>query len=334
MRKILEYLYLGQTSVSFSDVELFLAATKTLQIQDGKQECPPEADTEGKIYVDEEDQPMSANCKTLIKSEGEEEGFDQDEKTDLYDVGGADLEREAEEETLKLKGREGGGRGRGRPPKVREKPEKSCKFSCSQCDFVAAAKRPLQRHRREMHEASKLFHCEACEYTGTRAGLYAHREVHTNQRMYCDLCSYNTLKRVHFVNHKKYVHFQGERIACDLCDFTCKKEKDLRYHRERKHEGKCFVCDKCEYTSKYLHRLRDHIKGVHEDNKYRCSKCEYTTIHKSVLLTHTKVEHENRKKNLCTHCGFQTARKYNLDAHIKSMHYGIKRDQAKKNTIT
>ena len=60
----------------------------------------------------------------------------------------------------------------------------------------------------------------------------------------------------------------------------------------------------------------------------------YTTIHKSVQLTHTKVEHENRKKNLCTHCGFQTARKYNLDAHIKCMHYGIKRDQTKKNIIT
>jgi len=337
IKNILEYLYIGETKVELQDVKDFLSATSTLQIRKDEEE-KQKKEEKVEIVADwsNDNNFHDADIKDNYSSDDdfipEVKYEDEEDKEDRED-------KDYVQEKIKVKkekdpGKVKKGKGRGRPKGAKNNPrddEEKNEFPCNLCDFVATKKREMWKHKRESHEAPRSYQCEYCEYSGSKAGLYAHREIHTNERMYCDKCNYSTLKKVHFINHQKYVHFEGEYINCDEegCNFRCKKQKELRYHKERKHEGKIFFCDKCEYTSRFSYRLRDHIKGVHEGNKYQCPKCNYSTIHQSVMYTHIKVEHEATGKHLCTHCGFQTSRKYNLNAHIRSMHLGMKREQKK-----
>ena len=93
------------------------------------------------------------------------------------------------------------------------------KWSCDQCDYIAANKYSLNGHKRAKHIEIR-YPCDQYDYAAPTVWyLEQHRSKH-----------------------------QGIRYACDRCDFTVTDESILRKHK-REHIKLKYQCDQCEYCA-------------------------------------------------------------------------------------
>ena len=114
-------------------------------------------------------------------------------------------------------------------------------------------------------------------------------------------------------NHVNNVHLNIKRFYCDLCDYACYFNYDLKKHKKF-HEGnpffktkKCMRKDpsykgqkQCSICGKNLYQpshLQHHIKAVHEKIKrYQCDICKFKYYYISSFKRHYEGQHG---KTLC-----------------------------------
>ena len=78
----------------------------------------------------------------------------------------------------------------------------------------------------------------------------------------CDICSYKTHKRQHFVYHRR-THSGIKPFKCQYCPYSCTQEQGLISHL-RKHTGeKPFKCPSCDYTAAHNTSIKTHIFRHH-----------------------------------------------------------------------
>ena len=63
--------------------------------------------------------------------------------------------------------------------------------------------------------------------------------------------------------HNKSVH-QGEKYACDKCDYYTTRRDTLSIHVQSQHEGVRYACAQCDYQASQQGHLRKHIKNKHK----------------------------------------------------------------------
>ena len=76
---------------------------------------------------------------------------------------------------------------------LKNKPEL---YSRNLCDFVSEKFRPLEKHKKQTHEAP--LQCDQCEYTNyDKVTLKRHKvRVHSHKRYSCDQCDYSAQKHI------------------------------------------------------------------------------------------------------------------------------------------
>ena len=88
-----------------------------------------------------------------------------------------------------------------------------------------------------------------------------------------------------------------------------------------------YVCAKCDYMATKTSHLKRHIQVKQEDIKINCNLCDYKAKCKAYLKRHM-LTHDIHAIKKCS-CddemfNYQTSEKGSLNAHIGSIHDGVK----------
>ena len=129
-------------------------------------------------------------------------------------------------------------------PPTRVKSESQ--LECNKCDYKTTNYNCMYRHKRTKHSNIKQ-KCTKCDY----AHIYPtkvkshYKQVHLGiARAKKDMCRKNTCK---FFSTKNCTDLKHYLFSCHLCDFSSKKNDNLKYHVQRVHEGilSSYSCDQC-----------------------------------------------------------------------------------------
>ena len=138
---------------------------------------------------------------------------------------------------------------------------------------------------------------------------------------------------------------------CDKCEYTCDKDKLLRFHIEAVHlQVKNFKCSLCSHSTYFKQATEKHLNNMHKegncraikigcslcetdqihkicegkaqkpDGKYSCDKCDFTTNHQISLKNHNEAVHLKTKNFRCSACVFVKFKKEEIRRHIKLKH--------------
>ena len=125
-------------------------------------------------------------------------------------------------------------------------------------------------------------------------------------------------------------------MHCNMCDYKCKKKRELKYHHNEKHsalgtdirniqfpekdENGRFPCPMCEKT--YPHQQKNvvrHVKEVHLGILYYCQNCEYSAKSTSKVGNHFKSAHLGETWK-CNQCDYVATLPGSFYAHRKQKH--------------
>lgn len=136
----------------------------------------------------------------------------------------------------------------------------------------------------------------------------------------CDICGETFSCDSNMRRHKKMMH-DTVMLTCDLCGKMANKfymDLHQKTHNpavdERLH--KCSDCDKA-FRENFM--LVDHIRKHHSaEQEFQCDQCGRAFARRKELLIHCRVSHpEVVQQYVCYICGFNTASKQGLVAHLK-----------------
>ena len=195
----------------------------------------------------------------------------------------------------------------------------------------------MYKHNRIKHSDIK-HKCTECNFTHTfPTKVRTHyREVHLGagrNRRKQEKCGKPNCKDVGKSDCKELLHFV---LFCDQCEFSTKRNDNLKLHIKRVHEGliESFSCSHCDFTTNLESYLRRHTRGMHisiygassRKKTYMCDYegCTYITLKQSGLRTHIETKHEGIVRFRCEfmNCTFSTNERKGLKEH--TMRHGEK----------
>ena len=78
----------------------------------------------------------------------------------------------------------------------------------------------------------------------------------------CNQCDYQATTQSHLKQHIQSKH-EGVKYACDQCDYQAIYQTTLTRHIQSKHEGVKYAYDQCDHQATQQSNLRTHIKKKH-----------------------------------------------------------------------
>ena len=167
------------------------------------------------------------------------------------------------------------------------------------------------------------------------------------------------LKKIY--KEKKELRLQNVVVEeCDQCEYKTAKFDALRFHKRGQHSDVKQRCTDCEYSHVYPNRVKIHFKQVHMGIKkgrgllkcrrescefagttncleldnhsfFSCKQCQLPFERSDSLKFHNDKIHEGLVFK-CEHCDiYSTARKNNLERHIRSKHSDEDSKQKRQN---
>ena len=256
MESLLNFIYLGETSIEVERTGVFLSTAKCLEIRElcsniKEDEFESKNISGYKLENVENDDNQACTSKTSISEE--------DMKLNEKPLG---LETVSQEECSPQKTRKYHGR---KPYKHNDIIKFGNKFKCVQC--------------------GKLY-----QGPSGRSHAIEHKKAVHGVKYSCDQCTYMSGAKAELQRHIKAVH-EGIRLACDQCDRDFSTRAGLRGHINAIHKGIKFSCDQCDYQTVEKRHLTVHIKGLHEGQRLSCKICDFKTLHQANLVRHVKVKH-------------------------------------------
>ena len=200
MKKLIEYIYTGNTTLHKDEKQIFLEHVEKLEIQlHGTYVCNDDDEEETSSEMTEElqeDGTVPCNygdgeTQYILNNEGFQEDGDtidgNDEET------GVDME--TQRETVK-------------------------QFRCKHCEVVNDSLRSLRKHKKTVHK-DKLFICIICgQGLSDRHTLYKHNASQHDKKkakseFHCDECKFKTGDKQYLLTHKKTKHAnESTRYEC------------------------------------------------------------------------------------------------------------------------
>ena len=212
----------------------------------------------------------------------------------------------------------------------------------------------LNCHMNKEHENLKM-KCDQCSKSFWTENLFrVHLTKHMssivkeensteeNKEMYrCSYCFDAFKSRREYRKHKKNIHKDQLKVFnCDLCRYTTHYAETMKLHRNFHNspdEYLSVVCVHCDYLYKYDPQdprgsrkgnqlLNSHMNEEHEDMKLKCDQCDKTFWTDKLLRVH-RLKHMRFQDGTygCDYCEYKTEFSSRLNAHIESVHLGVKR---------
>ena len=119
---------------------------------------------------------------------------------------------------------------------------------------------------------------------------------------------------------------EGQNFNCNLCQYSCRSENNLKTHKKMKHEASLYKCDQCNIVLTLPSDLRNHMRTTHVANNLNCDLCDDS--HESVEnLKNHKIIHQKaenvRKPVQCDICQYESNSIDNLMIHKSGEHKPI-----------
>ena len=81
-----------------------------------------------------------------------------------------------------------------------------------------------------------------------RSSDWRNRGLHTNEKITCNECGYQTSYKETLTKHKQVLH-EGKGYRCGSCEYMATEKGILTKHKQSRHEGKKYPCESCDYQA-------------------------------------------------------------------------------------
>ena len=338
LKSIIEFIYLGASSLESSKVNEFFEIAADLEVssitksQESartftkeevlkavlKTECknkvstplPPTLD---EVTVDDSDEEMGQAQFTSQQS-----SFMDDSFVDSYGVPMDD-----DDDKPKWSPKEQKSKGRNK-----------C-FSCNICNAKCASKGGVQLHIKLKHdwpkrkdqneddnqkkEEEKMSPDNDVE--PKKPNISDFYLVNDDNRITCLVCGvtfHSTSSTEVVEKHLKDKHeCQWEVFHCLICTIEFTNHQQFQQHGCNS-KG-ITICDECGYEAENILDLKKHTKAHHPATKFKCNLCNFRAPEKPVLKMHIMQVHIG-KTFTCVRCNFSTKKRAQLKMHLKEAH--------------
>ena len=352
IESILQFIYLGKTTIFKDQMINFLDVAKSLEIDEVVRLFDTDfdnlKDVQGLDQTDDSDQSVEKVRSSVIK----------ENPMKIYKIGDKFHCKKCD---MKFK-RKSTARKHIRSVHLGHK------YSCEQCNSKFSLRSSLNVHTKALHEGV-IYSCNKCSYKArNQSQLYKHvKSVHEGVTYPCDHCNYAASRKDHLKTHMKLMHNEqkfmiqqdqminsaedkeldlGLQIAdldnenfdvveilsiqendVDVDDFEHSGEKIINSVIKENpmkvfKSGSDFACNKCNMKSKKKSYVKRHIRAVHLGYKYSCDQCDSKFSFRPGLNEHVKSMHEGVKYK-CDNCSHVSKYRSDLHMHVKSVHEGV-----------
>jgi len=203
-------------------------------------------------------------------------------------------------------------------------------FKCETCDLGFKTQATFSRHCNK-HQVLMQLPCDKCDKVFNRSWhLTRHmKSVHdiakaAEQNFSCHYCGkkYTTVSslKYHLIIHEN----PDGLVACDECDKTFMREKNLAKHKALQHSECDILCSQCAKVFKNSRNLRLHYKVVHESERlpFECDVCKKRFIGRNKLAQHKINVHVKSRPHSCRYkeCGKAYNDTSNRNCHERRSH--------------
>ena len=288
MKHIIEFMYLGRTTVDEDTFQHFINASKLLKISNLGSSAE---DLVTEQHVTDKNSPTLAIEQ--LEHKNDSVNISKENCLDSFDS-----KKTSDKEYLQ-------------------------KLFCNHCDYYTLNENTLESHIRRKHTE---YVCKICnEPHKKKIHLKVHmKERHVEYEYYChhNNCKYQGLSKIDLKQHKESTH-EGVRYPCTECNSQYSEKTDLKAHILAVHKGITYSCDNCDHQASSKKNLRIHRKSKHEGVKYDCPECNHQVASSSGLRNHMQTKHGGVKYD-CPECHHQAASSSGLWHHMQSKHEGVK----------
>jgi phage host-nuclease inhibitor protein Gam len=136
----------------------------------------------------------------------------------------------------------------------------------------------------------------------------------------CELCDYVCSANGDLKRHIKRIHNQIRDIKCNQCDHVCSENSNLKKHIKRVHDRiRDIKCNQCEFACSDNSSLKMHIKRIHNQIRdINCELCEFACSANNDLKRHIKQVHDKIRDIKCNQCDYACSENSDLKKHIKT----------------
>jgi len=240
---ILEYIYLGETSVYNSKISRFTQVAKDLQIEYLEDTSVIENISKEK-YDHESSDDMSnedldndtPNEDTRVDISNQYNFINISNQDRYYDISKQNIDQNSENKAeYEIKTEPETKFVEGSISSNRKKKGSKRLYKCQECEATYQSKSALHKHISSKHEGI-FYSCQYCGYAATqKSALKRHEEsIHKGVKHSCNQCDYQATQSNHLRKHQKSVH-EGMKYSCNQCNFLTGWKNNLRVHKDKKH---------------------------------------------------------------------------------------------------
>ena len=110
------------------------------------------------------------------------------------------------------------------------------------------------------------------------------------------------------------------QFECDICGQGVSSQREIKYHKERVHEGKKpWLCIHCGHAAFSNSSLKLHMRSHTGDKPYACTDCKYRTSDHNSLRRHV-LRHTGLRPYKCPYCPYAAIQTSTYKIHLRRKH--------------
>ena len=331
LKSIIEFIYLGASSLESSKVNEFFEIAADLEVSS----ITKSQESERRLF-NEETSPTATETKDKdskpLPPTLDEVNVDTDEEMDESESSSQELnivdDSFVDSYGVPVFDEEDN------QPKFKLEPQSNRRtksFNCNICSAKYASKGGVQLHIKLKHgqldmlkKPEKIEECIASKTK--KPNISDFYQLNENNLLTCLICGATATTPRYIEKHLTNKHeFQWEVIHCEHCNEEFTSQQKFQKHSCNSKEiqiPRDTSCDDCGYEAENILDLKQHTKINHQATRFKCNLCNFRAPEKSALKMHIMQVHIG-KTFTCIRCNFSTKKKAQLKVHLKEAHPDI-----------